>query len=398
MIKMKKSTQEETKIHNSRLVLSTIYNHGEISRVDISRLTELTRTTVSDVVNKFITEGLVAETGISPSRGGKRAILLSLIKDSRHLIGIDLAGSEFRGAVVNLRGEVVHRVHSPILERDGQAALALVYELIEKLLALTDRPILGIGIGTPGLMDPQKGVVRTAVNLDWFDLPLGDLLRERFHMPIYIANDSQVAALAVYIFDNPDKATNLALIKAGRGIGAGIVLNGRLFYGDNSGAGEIGHVQIVENGERCRCGNFGCLETAVSTQALVKRAKSIAGIDRHSVLNRLVSRPDEITTETVLQAFEAGDPAIQALIDETGCNLGIAVSHLVGGLNINQIVIAGSLARFGVRLTSAMQAKVFQRSLPALAKDTKIVISSLGKDVVILGAASLLLSHEFGLM
>jgi glucokinase-like ROK family protein len=398
MTKMKKSTQEETKIHNSRLVLSTIYNHGEISRVDISRLTELTRTTVSDVVNKFINDGLVAETGVSPSRGGKRAILLSLIKDSRHLIGIDLAESEFRGAVVNLRGEVVHRVHSPILERDGQAALALVYELIEKLLALTDRPILGIGIGTPGLMDPQKGIVRTAVNLDWFDLPLGDLLRERFRLPIYIANDSQVAALAEYIFDNPGKVANLALIKAGRGIGAGIVLNGKLFYGDNSGAGEIGHVQIVENGERCRCGNFGCLETVVSTQALVKRAKSIASIDHLSVLNRLVSKPDEITTETVLQAFEAGDPAIQALIDETGCNLGIAVSHLVGGLNINQIVIAGSLARFGDRLTQAIQAKVSQRSLPALAKDTKIVTSSLGKDVVILGAASLLLSHEFGLM
>jgi N-acetylglucosamine repressor len=395
---MKKSTQEETKIHNSRLVLSTIYNHGEISRVDISRLTELTRTTVSDVVNKFITDGLVAETGISPSRGGKRAILLSLIKDSRHLIGIDLAESEFRGAVVNLRGEVIHRVHSPVLERDGQAALALVYELIEKLLALTDRPILGIGIGTPGLMDPQKGVVRTAVNLDWFDLPLGDLLRERFRLPIYIANDSQVAALAEYIFDNPDKVANLALIKAGRGIGAGIVLNGKLFYGDNSGAGEIGHVQIVENGERCRCGNFGCLETAVSTQALVKKAKSIANSDGLSVLNRLVSQPDEITTETVLQAFEAGDPAIQALIDETGCNLGIAVSHLVGGLNINLIVIAGSLARFGNRLTDAIQVKVGQRSLPALAKDTKIVTSSLGKDLVILGAASLLLSHEFGLM
>ena len=395
---MKKSTQEETKNHNSRLVLSTIYNHGEISRVDISRLTELTRTTVSDVVNKFITEGLVAETGISPSRGGKRAILVSLIKDSRHLIGIDLAESEFRGAVVNLRGEVVQRVHSPVVDRDGQAALALVYELIEKLLTLTDRPILGIGIGTPGLMDPQKGVVRTAVNLDWFDLPLGDLLRERFRLPIYIANDSQVAALAEYIFDNPEKVANLALIKAGRGIGAGIVLNGKLFYGDNSGAGEIGHVQIVENGERCRCGNFGCLETAVSTQALVKKAKGIANIDHLSVLNRLVSKPDEITTETILQAFEAGDPAIQALIDETGCNLGIAVAHLVGGLNINQIVIAGSLARFGDRLTNAIQAKVSQRSLPALAKDTKIVTSCLGKDLVVLGAASLLLSHEFGLM
>jgi N-acetylglucosamine repressor len=398
MTKMKKSTQEETKIHNSRLVLSTIYNHGEISRVEISRQTELTRTTVSDVVNKFITEGLVAETGISPSRGGKRAILLSLVKDARHLVGIDLAESEFRGAVVNLRGEVVHRVHLPVLERDGRAALALVYELIEKLLVLSDRPTLGVGIGTPGLMDPQKGIVRTAVNLDWFDLPLADLLREKFDMPIYIANDSQAAALAEYTFDNPRKLANLALIKAGRGIGAGIVLNGRLFYGDNSGAGEIGHVQITDQGERCRCGNFGCLETVASTQAIERKAKAIARITPDSPLNRLVKDPDAITIETVLQAFEADDPAILTLIDHTGCQFGIAVAHLVGGLNINQIVIAGSLARFGSRLTEAILTEVRRRSLPALANETRIVTSRLGKDVVILGAASLLLSHEFGLL
>ncbi len=398
MAKMKKSTQEETKIHNSRLVLSTIYNHGEISRVEISRQTELTRTTVSDVVNKFISEGLVAETGISPSRGGKRAILLSLVKDARHLVGIDLAESEFRGAVVNLRGEVVHRVHLPVLERDGRAALALVYELIEKLLVLSDRPTLGVGIGTPGLMDPQKGIVRTAVNLDWFDLPLADLLREKFDMPIYIANDSQAAALAEYTFDNPHKLANLALIKAGRGIGAGIVLNGRLFYGDNSGAGEIGHVQIADQGERCRCGNFGCLETVASTQAIERKAKAIARTTPESPLNRLVKNPDAITIETVLQAFDAGDPAILTLINHTGCQIGVAVAHLVGGLNINQIVIAGSLARFGSRLTEAIQAEVRQRSLPALANETRIVTSSLGKDVVILGAASLLLSHEFGLL
>jgi N-acetylglucosamine repressor len=265
-------------------------------------------------------------------------------------------------------------------------------------LVLSDRPTLGVGIGTPGLMDPQKGIVRTAVNLDWFDLPLADLLREKFDMPIYIANDSQAAALAEYTFDNPRKLANLALIKAGRGIGAGIVLNGRLFYGDNSGAGEIGHVQITDQGERCRCGNFGCLETVASTQAIERKAKAIARITPDSPLNRLVKDPDAITIETVLQAFEADDPAILTLIDHTGCQFGIAVAHLVGGLNINQIVIAGSLARFGSRLTEAIQTEVRKRSLPALANETRIVTSRLGKDVVILGAASLLLSHEFGLL
>lgn len=394
---MKKANQEETKIHNSQLILSTIYNQGQISRADIARQTELTRTTVSDVVNKFIAEGLVAETGVSPSRGGKRAILLSLIKDARHLIGIDLAESEFRGAVVNLRGEVIHRLHSAILDRDGQAALGLVYELIEKLLTLANKPILGIGIGTPGLMDPQNGIVRTAVNLDWLDLPLADLLRQRFNLPIYIANDSQVAALAEYLFDNPAKAANLALINVGRGVGAGVILNGKPYYGDNAGAGEIGHVRTVEDGERCRCGNYGCLETLVSTNALVKRARSQAAAHPGSFLNTRSASPAQVTSEAIWQAFQAGDPTVLALIDDIGRSLGIAIAHLVGGMNINRIVIAGSLARFGDRLTQAIQCEMSQRTLPALAKTTRIEISNLGQDVVILGAASLLLSHELGL-
>ena len=197
---MKKSTQESTKLHNSQLVLRTIYRQGEISRVDIARQTGLTRTTVSDVVGRFIHEGLVVETGVSPSRGGKRAILLRVDDDARHLVGIDLANSAFRGAVVNLRGKIVQRLSLPVQDRDGEAALGLVFTLIDQLLKLTDRPILGIGIGTPGLMDPVNRVVRYAVNLDWYDLPLGALLEERYRMPIYIANDSQAAALAEFTF------------------------------------------------------------------------------------------------------------------------------------------------------------------------------------------------------
>ena len=131
---MKKSTQESTKLHNSQLVLRTIYRQGKISRVDVARLTGLTRTTVSDVVGRFIQEGLVVETGVSPSRGGKPAILLRVDDEVRHLVGIDLANSAFRGALVNLRGKIVRRISLPIQERDGDAALGLVYTLIDQLL------------------------------------------------------------------------------------------------------------------------------------------------------------------------------------------------------------------------------------------------------------------------
>ncbi len=354
---MKKSTQESTKMHNSRLVLSTIYRLGEISRVDVARQTGLTRTTVSEVVGRFIQEGLVVETGVSPSRGGKRAILLRVEDDARHLVGIDLANSAFRGAIVNLRGKIVQRVSLPIQERDGEAALGLAFTLIDQLLQLTNRPILGIGVGTPGLMDPVQRVVRYAANLDWYDLPLGDLLEERYRMPIYIANDSQAAALAEFIFGKQAQVNNLVVIKAGRGVSAGIVLNGELFYGDRHSAGEIGHIRMLPGGERCRCGNTGCLETLVSTRSLIRRARAIAAQQPESQLNRLVASPEEIDGDTVLQAYQAGDGII-----------------------------------------APMQKRVSQDILPALARHTQVSPSLLGDDVVVLGAASLILRNEIGLI
>jgi N-acetylglucosamine repressor len=394
---MKKATRQQTKAHNTRLILKTIYNEGEISRADIARLTGLTRTTVSDAVAELIEDGLVAEVGLGPSAGGKPPTLLSIVDDSRYLIGIDLADSEFRGAVINLRGKIKRRLSLPIHDRNDSAALALVYELIDELVAVADGSILGIGIGTPGLMDARRGVVRNAVNLDWHDLPLGDLLEERYELPVYIANDSQVAALAEFTFGDSKDVPNLIVIKVGRGTGAGIVLNRQLYYGDGFGAGEIGHVTVIEDGELCRCGHYGCLETVTSSRAIVKRAQAIAKKDPHSTLYRFVATPEEINTDIVLQAFEAGDEALQPVIAETGHYLGVAVANLVGALNVQRVVIAGSVARFGQALLEPTVQEVRRRSLAALANETRIEITSLGPDIVILGAAALLLTYELGL-
>jgi glucokinase-like ROK family protein len=393
-----KATQEQTKLHNKRLILKTIYDEGQISRADIARATRLTRPTVSSIVADLMEEGLVVEVGQGPSKVGKPATLLSVVDDSRHLIGIDLAESVFRGCVVNLRGEIKHRVNLPVRERDGDAALALVFELIDELLARTDSTLLGIGIGTPGLMDARHGVVREAVNLDWPNLPLGALLDRRYGLPVYVANDCQVAALGEYIFGKRQDVSSLLVIKAGRGIGSGIVLNGRLYHGDGFGAGEIGHVVVVEQGALCRCGHFGCLETVASSRAIVQRAQAIARSNPQSPLHRLVTRPEEIDTNVVMQAFQAGDKELAAYIDVAGRYLGRAVANLVAALNIQHISIAGSITRFGQPLLEPVRQEMSLRAPPVLVPGTRVDFSSLGPDIVILGAAALLLSHELGLM
>jgi predicted NBD/HSP70 family sugar kinase len=243
-------------------------------------------------------------------------------------------------------------------------------------------------------MDARRGVVRHAVNLNWRDLPLGDLLEARHGLPAYIANDSQVAALAEIAFGRGKDLNNLIVVKVGRGIGAGIVIDRRPFYGDDSGAGEIGHVVAQPGGLPCRCGNRGCLETIASTRALVQRAQALWTEGGVSGLRHLASSPEEINTQRLVQALQAGDPIVAAMVAEAGRALGRAVGHLVGGLNFRHVVIAGSMSRFGEAFLQPIQEQVSSGVFPTLAKDIRVEASQLGQDIVILGAAALLLSQE----
>lgn len=393
-----KATRELTKSHNQRLVLKTIYDRQQTSRADVARLTHLTRTTVSTAVAELMEAGLVEEVGFKPSGGGKPATLLSVVADSRYLIGIDLANSEFRGAVVNLRGEVKYRHSIPVVDFNGEGAVQMVYVLIEHLLASAYEPIVGIGIGSPGLMNPHEGIVRTAINLNWQNLPLGALLEARFNLPVYIANDSQVAALAEYTFGDSKTVSNLAVIKVGRGISAGIIISRQLFYGDGFGAGEIGHLMVVENGEPCLCGRRGCLETVSNSRILIKQAQALATANPASPLNRLAASPAAITTDLILQAFNAGDADLEAIVARMGSYLGIAAASLIATLNIQRLVIAGSLARFDRVLRPAAVAEMHRRIAPIFSENTIIAASPLGTDIVLLGAASLVLANELGLI
>jgi N-acetylglucosamine repressor len=339
----------------------------------------------------------VEEIGYAPSVGGKPPMLLGVAADSHHVIGIDLASGEFRGAVVNLRGQIRHRASLPLRDRDGDAALAGAYHLVDDLIAATDSPLLGIGLGTPGLMDPLNGVVRRAVNLEWHDLPLRDLLQKRYGLPVYVANDSQVAALAEYTFGDGPGVENLVVIKVGHGIGAGIVLNGRIFHGETFGAGEIGHVTMVEDGDLCRCGHLGCLETVASARAIVAKAQAIASQDSNSLLHLDPSGQEELALQAICRAIDDGDEAMRHLVLEVGRYLGIATAYLVAVLSARRIIIAGSVACFGSLLVDAIRQEMANRSLLSIAEEAEVGLSSIGSDIVSLGASALVLNRELDL-
>jgi glucokinase-like ROK family protein len=393
---LQKATNQQTRLINQQLVLRTIYDRNPISRADVARATGLTRTTVSDVVEQLLGAGLAEEIGLGRSTGGKAPILLQVPDEARHLVGIEVGDTHLSGAIVNLRGEVRRSVEVPLDGRDGEMALARLDGLIEELVQPSAAPILGIGIGTPGLIDTTTGTVRWAVNLDWRDLPLGARLRERWNLPVHVANDSHAAALGEYTFGGHTPSDSMVVVKVGRGIGAGIVIGGQLYAGEGSGAGEIGHSAIADNYRPCRCGSVGCLETLASTRAVVQRARELAPHAPDSVLNAS-ARSEPIDFDELVRAFTDGDDLAREVLLDSARHLGRAIGGLIGTLSIRHVVLVGEMTRFGEPWLTAVRREAHRSALAILADATTIEIGRPGDDLVVLGAAALLMTRELGL-
>ncbi|HSL43091.1 MAG TPA: ROK family protein [Anaerolineales bacterium] len=382
----KKATHQLTKQHNRNLVLKTIVDHETISRAAIARDTQLTRTTVSDVVSSLMSEGLVEEIGPGSSIGGKPSILLRLVADSRYLIGVNLAQNKFIGSVVNLRGEIRKTVEVPVEDGDGEQAIRLVYQILDQLVNRQWKPVVGIGVGTPGLINTREGVVINAVNLEWQDLPLASLLERRYRIPVRVLNDSQATAIGEFVYGNQRADNNLVVVNVGHGIGAGILINGRLFQGDGGGAGEIGHVLVETNGLPCRCGRKGCLETLASGRSILQAARRLSGLSGESNLDLIEKR------------FFEGDSSIKELVLDAAHALGTALGGLIGTLHIRKIILTGDVTRFGKAWLDAVREAMAGAALGRMTQETQLDIGKLDYRACILGSSAYLLLDDYSLL
>jgi len=377
-------------------VLRTILNREPLSRADIARATKLTRATVSDLVSNLIEEGLIEEVGYGESIGGKAPILLEVVADSRYMVGLNLAQDKFIGSVVNLKGEFKETVEFPVDESDGEQALQLVYRILDKLTDNEWKPIVGIGIGTPGLVNTQDGVVVSAVNLDWQDLPLSELLERRYKLPVSVLNDSQAAAIGELVYGgNHHSEDNLIVVTVRFGIGAGILIKGRLFQGDGGGAGEIGHVVVQENGLVCRCGKSGCLETIASSRAVLQRAILLAPQYQGS---ELAEHLQKISLARIIDAYSENDPLALRVVSDAASALGKSIASLVCALNIEKIVFTGDMTLFGEPWLEKIKDTISGSALTRLAQDTQLEIGQLDYRGCILGASAYMMLEDYSLL
>jgi glucokinase len=238
------------------------------------------------------------------------------------------------------------------------------------------------------------GVIKTAVDVGWFEVPIRAMVEAKLGWPTFVANRSKVGALAEYWHDNKSGIKELIYISIGTGISAGILHQGELFIGVNSSAGELGHVTILPDGPQCGCGNRGCLQQLASEPAIADRARARLRDGRDTLLKTLVGNsPERVTAELVFQAAEQHDPLAVELVNETARYLGIAIAMLVNLFNPQSVVLGGPVGQFSRVMLTPLLEEVRKRALAYPLSATQIVTSALGMDASAIGAAVLVLQR-----
>ena len=371
---------EHARAHNRSMVLQHLFHSGPGSRADLARATGLTRVTVSDLVASLMTEGLVAELGPRPQgtvgKVGKPATMVGLRTDAYQIVAVDLTDDELmHGAVLDLSGAIVQRRSAALGGRTGQAVVEALTAFCRELVAVTDYPVLGVGVGSPGIID-DAGTVLEAPNRGWFGVPLAATLSAALGLPVHVANDANTAVLGEFTYGGAS-GNGLLVLTVGEGVGAGIVLDGSLVQGHSHAAGELGHVTVVDErddhdgsplgpAQLCACGRRGCLETVLSVPALRRR---IAGLDPQSA---------------------------DAALASVGRRLGVTLAPVVSALNLCEVVLSGPPELLAGTLRDAALAALQERVMPVISSDLELRMSALGEDGALSGAAVLVLSGQLG--
>ncbi|GGP17432.1 ROK family transcriptional regulator [Nonomuraea glycinis] len=369
---------------NLAVVLRFVREHAPCSRADIASSTGLNKATVSSLIADLIDRRMVRETGLTENRVGRPATMLVLDGSSYVAIGVEINVDYVCAVATDLAGERLltwrRSFSAGVPVNQGVAAVAAIIRRVVNRMIKQDRQVLGLTVALPALVD-VAGTVRIAPNLGWHDADLAGDLAKALRDPgftIQVDNDANLGALAEQRFGAHSGAGDLVYLTGEMGVGAGVILDGRLRRGGLGYSGEIGHVQLDADGPECRCGRRGCLE-------------AMAGIG--AVLRRRDPSPAEIEVEIeeVVRSARAGDEATLATLAAVGTHLGRGVSVIANLLNPEVVILGGYYVPLAPWLLPPVRAEVADRAIAPESGGCEVVASTLGYDAPALGGAAMVL-------
>jgi glucokinase-like ROK family protein len=378
---------------NMALILKTLSKHAPISRAGLASSTGLNKASVSSMVRDLLDRGIIMELSSSgeTSDVGRPGINLQLNPEAGYVLSAEIGVGFLLVIAADFSLDVVVRDRRDTTDLDTpEAVLDSLTTMLRRALSQLNRRnrrVFGIAVGAAGLVDMLSGTLLFAPNMTWNDVPIRQILAAHFDLPIYVANEANMAA-AGESYIHEEQAGYLLYVSSGIGLGGGIVLNGEVLTGISGFAGEIGHMSVDPQGRRCRCGGYGCWETVASQQALFRTITERMAAGAPTMLNG--QKPERLTVQNIVDAADAGDEMVIDALRDLGRWLGIGIANVVNIINPQRVVIGGPMAVAQRYLLPVIEATVQERGFPRLRDTVEITISTYLTDATVMGGVAMI--------
>jgi len=389
------------KQYNRSVILNTVRCYSAVSRTRLREVTGIRLASITELVKDLTGEGFLVEAGTVGEDRGRKQTLLRLNPEGRFAIGVEFDADHIVGVIVNLEAQVVGEVrHQLSAEPDRDTILQGIFQTVDEAMKnplCRGGKFLGIGLADPGLVDSRRGVsVFSTTIRDWRDVPLKQIVEDRFALPVVMEENTRSKALCEIRFGAGKDIDNLMYIDFGMGIGCGFVCQGQLYRGFSESAGELGHMRVMEGGPVCNCGSYGCLESVASLPAIAHRAVRAIREGAVSLIAELAGQQlDTISADHGFEAARRGDKLALGIMDDTARYLGIAIANAVNLLNPQMIVFDSRMGRIADLILEPIQRTVMRQALGNSTRGLRFEISRMSEDIGAVGAATIVLDKVF---
>ncbi len=385
---------------NETSLLELIRTNKQLSKADLAQLTGLSPTACGIIVSNLFEKSYIREAGVGVSKGGRRPNLYELNPKSYYSIGVDIDIDYIRFILMDITGNVEFR--DKISSGFGQSvsdAIRLIKEKVHQIIEvnhIAEDRLLGVGVSVPGMVDNITHEIIYAPNLGWERVDFGLMLSSMGCFPIYVDNEAMCSAICENWIGCCIELKDFVCINMKSGIGSSIFAGGNIYRGCSGSAGEIGHIMVDHNGPKCACGNYGCLETLVSTRSMVEKAQRLVrqGLITDFPEARDINAID--TIDDIINAVNSGNESARVILVEAAGYLGLALANLVNTINPSRIVLGKELAKLPEDILEHLRSIALAKALKYPASRVEILISELGEDTSALGAAIIPLKKLFG--
>lgn len=400
MSEVLKGSFELMKQLNVSAVLRVIRDNGSLSRAEIAKLTGLTPASVTNITKILIEDKFLIESKIGESSGGRPPIILELNPDARYVIGIGIGVGVIDVVITNLSAKIISKKSMIIGDEryDYNLVFAKLVNLINEVIELSNierKNILGAGVALHGIVNAKSGESIHSLYYGWKNINIKKRLGDELQLTVYVDNDVRAMALGESLFGATKDISNFVTLNISNGIGAGIIINNTPYYGVDFSAGEIGHIAVELDGDKCNCGNYGCLETVASNNNITKKAIKLIKQGVSSSLIKDIDNINNLTIEDICNAAKNGDEMSITVLKEAARYIGIAITNLINILNPTAIVVVGEIFENTTYAIDTLSEIVKNRGFKLSSENVRIIRSLLGRDASVIGAATLVIQEIF---